>query len=117
MLYEMLVGVTPFHSYEMKDLIAKINDGRYKLKTQNEPIFIETCLFLVQCLQMNENDRIPVEELSEHPFIAESLKTMSLNELDIDQFTTEMSSSNKHYSGFSNVGSSAMASRFDETVI
>lgn len=47
MLYEMLVGVTPFHSYEMKDLIAKINDGRYKLKTQNEPIFIETCLFLV----------------------------------------------------------------------
>ena len=117
MLYEMLVGVTPFHSYEMKDLIAKINDGRYKLKTQNEPIFIETCLFLVQCLQMNENDRIPVEELSEHPFIAESLKTMNLNELDIDQFTTEMSSSNKHYSGFSNVGSSAMASRFDETVI
>ena len=84
MLYEMLVGVTPFHSYEMKDLIAKINDGRYKLKTQNEPIFIETCLFLVQCMQMNENDRIPVEELSEHPFIAESLKTMSLNEMDID---------------------------------
>ena len=31
MLYEMLVGQTPFHSFEMKDLIAKINDGRYKL--------------------------------------------------------------------------------------
>ena len=90
MLYEMLVGVTPFHSFEMKDLRAKINDGRYKLETQNEPIFIETCLFLVQCLQENENDRIPVEELSEHPFIAEALKTMSLNKLDIDQFTMEM---------------------------
>ena len=28
-----------------------------------------------------------------------------------------MSGSNKHYSGFSNAGTSAMASRFDETVI
>ena len=46
MLYEMLVGVTPFHSYEMKDLIAKINDGRYKLSAP-EPICIEICLFLV----------------------------------------------------------------------
>ena len=46
MLYEMLVGVTPFHSFEMKDLIAKINDGRYKVSL-NEPINIETCLFLV----------------------------------------------------------------------
>ena len=98
MLYEMLVGVTPFHSYKMKDLVAKINDGRYKFKTaQNEPIFIETCLFLVQCLQTSEKDRIPLEELSEHPFIAEALKTMSLNKLDIDQFTTEMTSVNKHY--------------------
>jgi len=47
MLYEMLVGVTPFHSYEMKDLIAKINDGRYKVSAKNEPVTIETCLFLV----------------------------------------------------------------------
>ena len=63
MLYEMLVGVTPFHSFEMKDLIAKINDGRYKLSTTGEPAFIETCLFMVQCMQMNEKDRVPVEEL------------------------------------------------------
>jgi serine/threonine protein kinase len=47
MLYEMMVGVTPFHSYEMKDLISKINDGRYKLSAQGELISIETCLFLV----------------------------------------------------------------------
>ena len=46
MLYEMLMGVTPFHSYEMKDLIAKINDGRYKLTLQ-EPITIECSLFLI----------------------------------------------------------------------
>ena len=46
MLYEMLMSVTPFHSYEMKDLIAKINDGRYKLSL-SEPVCVETCLFLV----------------------------------------------------------------------
>lgn len=46
MLYEMLVGVTPFHSFEMKDLVAKINDGRYKINL-NEPPCIETCLFMV----------------------------------------------------------------------
>ena len=66
---------------------------------------------------MNENDRIPVEELSEHPFIAEGLKDSPLNELNIESFTDEMNSTNKHYSGFSNVGSSAMTTRFDETVI
>ena len=49
MLYEMLMGVTPFHSYEMKDLIAKINDGRYKL-TLKEQITIQCSLFLIQCL-------------------------------------------------------------------
>jgi len=68
MIYELLVGVTPFHSYEMKDLIAKINDGRYKVSLQ-EPICVQTCLFLIQCMQMNEGDRIPVEELTEHPYI------------------------------------------------
>mmetsp|Transcript_39535 Transcript_39535/g.51772 ORF Transcript_39535/g.51772 Transcript_39535/m.51772 type:complete len:167 (-) Transcript_39535:1134-1634(-) len=77
MLYEMLVGVTPFHSFEMKDLIAKINDGRYKVSLE-EPVCVETCLFMVQCLQMNENDRIPVEELTEHPFIADELAVNSL---------------------------------------
>ena len=68
MLYEMMIGKTPFHSYEMKDLIAKINDGRYKVSL-DEPLSIECALFLLQCLQMNENDRIPVEEISLHPFI------------------------------------------------
>jgi serine/threonine protein kinase len=29
MCYELLMGKTPFHSNEMKDLIAKINKGDY----------------------------------------------------------------------------------------
>lgn len=89
MLYEMLVGVTPFHSFEMKDLIAKINDGRYKVKIL-EPIMIETCLFLVQCMQMNEADRIPVEELTEHPFICQQLSGQPLTNLDILSFNADI---------------------------
>lgn len=49
MLYELLMGVTPFHAYEMKDLISKINEGKYQLKLE-EQITIECALFLSQCL-------------------------------------------------------------------
>lgn len=124
LLYEMLVGVTPFHSFEMKDLIAKINDGRYKLSLKdNEPVQLETCLFLVQCLQMNENDRIPVEELNEHPFIAEQLMDKEMNELDIEEFNNEVSRTSRRYSCYSGsnntslMNTSTMTDRFNETVV
>lgn len=117
MLYEMLVGLTPFHSYEMKDLVAKINDGRYKVSL-NEDIKVETCLFLVQCLQMHENDRIPVEELSEHPFIAEELLGTPLSTLDIDTFNNEVKHTEKiRSSSISSCNQSLMGSRFDDTII
>jgi hypothetical protein len=32
MLYELLMGLTPFHAYEMKELINKINEGKYTLQ-------------------------------------------------------------------------------------
>lgn len=68
MLFELLVGKTPFHSSKMEDLLQKINDGRYNLQLQ-EPLTIECALFLTQCLQTNENDRISIEELSDHPYV------------------------------------------------
>ena len=62
------MGQTPFHSFEMKDLIAKINAGRYTICTK-EPLSIECALFLSQCLQANESDRINFKDLLNHPFI------------------------------------------------
>ncbi len=115
----MLVGVTPFHSYEMKDLIAKINDGRYKLSL-NEPVCVETCLFLVQCMQMNEADRVPINELGEHPFIADDLLKNPRSPINIILFNEEMSQSKSRGSISSmtqDKSSSAMTSRFDDTVI
>jgi hypothetical protein len=49
MLYELLMGKTPFHSYEMKDLLNKINDGKYLLSL-SEPINLEIALFLTETL-------------------------------------------------------------------
>ena len=66
---------------------------------------------------MNENDRVPVEELNEHPFIAEGLSSNALAELDIEVFNEDMTRANKHYSGFSHAEASAMTSRFEDTVI
>lgn len=63
---------------------------------------------------MNENDRIPVTELSEHPFIAEELIYTPLSPLDIEAFNQDMAQSNKHYSGLSSVGNSLMTNRFGE---
>ena len=40
-----------------------------------------------------------------------------LLEIDIPAFNDEIAVTNKHYSGFSNYGNSAMSSRFDDTTI
>ena len=89
MLYEMLMGVTPFHSFEMPDLIRKINDGRYRLSLA-EPVYVETCLFLVQCLQVREKNRILLGELQAHPFIAAELFANKLTPLDAERFEQDM---------------------------
>lgn len=57
-LFELVQGFTPFHSYDMRDLVRKINDGRYKLSSRDERVKIETCLFLLECLQTQESSRI-----------------------------------------------------------
>ena len=49
MCFELLCGKTPFHSFQMKDLIVKINRGLYKL-TLLEPVLVECALFLSECL-------------------------------------------------------------------
>lgn len=68
MTYEMLMGRTPFHSYEMRDLIYKINKGDYTVVLK-EKITVECALFLTQCLQANEDHRLTMEQLLDHPFL------------------------------------------------
>jgi hypothetical protein len=65
----------------MKDLIAKINAGRYTISTK-EPLSIECALFLSQCLQANETDRINFKDLLNHPFIQTANDYSNGGELD-----------------------------------
>ena len=51
------MGKTPFHSYEMKDLMNKIAEGKFYLALK-EPVTIECALFLAETLQAEEKDRI-----------------------------------------------------------
>ena len=62
-LYEMVFGTTPFNSTDMRQLIRKINDGRYRVtgQQQTEKIAIETCLFLLECLQSIEENRMSID--------------------------------------------------------
>lgn len=45
MCYELMMGKTPFHSFEMTELLNKINEGKYTVHTK-EPLSIECALFL-----------------------------------------------------------------------
>lgn len=81
-LYELLVGVTPFHCFEMRELVRKINDGRYKLAVEGEYIKLETCLFLLECLQTMEENRIEIGQLIDHPLISAEMENFPLHDLD-----------------------------------
>lgn len=113
-LYELLVGVTPFHCFDMKELVRKINDGRYKLTVQGERIKTETCLFLSDCLQTIEASRIVAADLEEHPYISQELAKFDLNDLDVEAFVRESSGKDK-FSDFTESTGSCMLSRFDDT--
>ena len=53
----------------MNELLTKINEGKYVVQTL-DPLSIQCALFLTQCLQANEADRINMAELQNHPFLA-----------------------------------------------
>ena len=80
MLYELLMGKTPFHSYEMKDLLSKINDGKYEMEL-TEPIAVECALFLAETLQFEEKERLADDKICKHPFVCfdEGAKLLTLS--------------------------------------
>lgn len=77
----------------MKDLINKINEGKYMLKLE-ENISIECALFLSQCLQTNENDRLNMDQIAQHPFIHDANE--KLTDLNVEAYYKDLSTS-KNY--------------------
>ena len=100
----------------MRELVRKINDGRYKLSVTGERVKIETCLFLLECLQTIESHRITVGELGGHPLISEEMLEHNLHNIDNESFEREQGSK-EMFSDFNSSQGSAMLSRFDDTEI
>ena len=118
-LYEMIFGITPFNSTDMRELIRKINDGRYRVSKhgqQGEKISIETCLFLLECLQSIEENRMTMDQLLTHPFVQDELKDIPLNPLNEERFIEEQGVRDKFSDFTSSQGGSIMLSRFDDTI-
>ena len=63
----------------------KIKDGNYKLTLQ-EPITVECSLFLIQCLQHDEVDRISIDEIQKHPFVSADMQERNLTKIKIGEF-------------------------------
>jgi len=72
-LFELLKGVTPFHSKNREEFEGKVKASDYGFsEAVKGKLTLETVLFLSQCLQHNENSRKDVLELVEHPYIVKS---------------------------------------------
>lgn len=88
--FELLSGATPFHCYNLQELVRNINDGRYKLTDGPDgPVYVETCLFLLECLQNVEENRMSIEELAMTPYISSEFADVPLHVLDKIDFKNE----------------------------
>ena len=68
-----------------------IEKGLYKLGggKNEEPLYIETCLFLLECLQTRQEFRKGIECLRHSPFISDEFLDLQMHELDQAKFLKE----------------------------
>ena len=69
-LFELLNEKTPFHSKNRAEFEEKVAVSSYVLRDEaKDKLTVECILFMTNCMQDNEEDRKPIEELVEHPYI------------------------------------------------
>lgn len=66
----------------MDELLVRIKDGWYNMVGRGEPVYIETCLFLLESLQLHENNRMDIDGLLSTPLISEEYAFFQLHEID-----------------------------------
>jgi len=84
MMYELLVGFTPFTGMDPYDLADRVNDGHYGVP-KNISLSLRCLDFLHNCLQFESKKRINHANLLAHPF---------LNVVDPDGETINLATSN-----------------------
>jgi serine/threonine protein kinase len=72
-MFELLNGLTPFHSTKREEFEAKVERSDYCFKDSVVPFLtIEALSFISQTLQHNELERKEIHELINHPYIMTS---------------------------------------------
>ena len=82
--YQMLIGNCPFDAYNMQELVAKIEEGTYKVPTN---LSREVVSFLNGMLQYDPKKRLTAENLSNHAFLTKNVR-------DFTRINTNMISRN-----------------------
>ena len=82
--YQMLIGNSPFDAYNMQELVAKIEEGTYKVPTN---LSREVVSFLNGMLQYDPKKRLTSENLSNHAFLTKNVS-------DFTRINTNMISRN-----------------------
>ena len=68
--YQMLIGNSAFDAFNMKELVAKVEEGSYKVPTN---LSKEVVSFLNGMLQYDPKKRLSASELSKHSFIVNNI--------------------------------------------
>ena len=79
--YQLLTGSYLFCTYSMAELMKKVEEGNYVIPI-NKNFFNESISFLNCMLQFNPDDRISVQNLAQHKFITQNVKTFTKVNLD-----------------------------------
>ncbi|CAI2362777.1 unnamed protein product [Moneuplotes crassus] len=87
MVYELLVGFTPFVGRRMSELTRKVNKGEYGVP-QDINLSLSCIDFLSKCLQLDPIKRISHCDILNHPFLEEDDDSERVNlsvSMDLNQ--------------------------------
>ena len=88
--YEMLIGRAAFDAEDMEDLVNKVEAGKYKVPTS---LSKEVISFLNGMLQYQPTQRLTIEQLYKHPFLANNIK--NFHSIDLKQVSNKLDKNKK----------------------
>ena len=88
--YEMLIGRAAFDAEDMKDLVNKVEAGKYKVPTS---LSKEVISFLNGMLQYQPTQRLTIEQLYNHPFLENNIQ--NFHSIDLRQVSNKLDKNKK----------------------
>ena len=89
--YEMLIGTAAFDADDMRELVLKVENGKYKVPTS---LSKEVISFLNGMLQYNPNARLDINQLAAHQFITKNVK--EFHSIDVSQVSNKLDKTKKN---------------------